>query len=215
MPRWQVPIVLSCVPNLSVGGITPSYGLLKQVLNNVHLPVFVLIRPRSGDFVYSEEEFNTMKLDIEICKQLGASGIVSGVLDKDGSIDMERTAELLELSRPLEFTFHRAFDELDEPHVGMEQLISLGVNRILTSGQQSSAEEGLELLKVLVEQSNNRIDIMAGAGIYAQNVSKFKMIGIKEVHASASSPTHQDSGLFYTPQTVSDPKKIKALLNAL
>lgn len=200
---------------LSVGGITPSFGLLKQVLNELSIPVHVLIRPRSGDFVYSEDEFQTMKADIEMCKKLGVSGIVSGVLTREPALDLDKIQELVDLTRPLEFTFHRAFDELKDPFQGLEQLIELGVNRILTSGQKEKAEDGLELLEELVRQAVRRINIMAGSGISAQNVAKFKSIGITEVHASASITIDQLHGLFSPPQTVSSPQKIKDILNAL
>lgn len=200
---------------LTVGGITPSYGLLKQVLSRLKIPVFVLIRPRSGDFVYTEEEFNAMKMDIELSKDLGAQGIVSGVLTKDHHIDEVRTCELVELARPLQFTFHRAFDEIINPMEGLEQLIHMGVDRLLSSGQQSTAHQGLELLERLVEQSAHRIIVMAGSGVTPENVSDFRRIGIKEVHASASSLVEKRSGLFSIDQSTSDPIKIKSLLDAL
>jgi copper homeostasis protein len=200
---------------LSVGGITPSFGLLKKVLSALTIPVNILIRPRSGDFVYSQDEFDIMKRDIELCKNLGASGIVSGILTVEGNVDNLRTKALIELAKPMDFTFHRAFDELRDPLKGLEQLIDIGVDRILTSGQQSKAEKGLESIKEFLRQANNRVKIMAGAGITAQNVSKFKAIGIKEVHASASVSIDQQNGLFSLPQTVSDPEHIRALLDAL
>ena len=112
---------------LSVGGITPSYGLKKKVITDLSIPTLVLIRPRSGNFVYTDEEFAIMKSDIKQCKALGVHGIVSGVLKEDKSIDIERTKELIALTRPLPFTFHRAFDEVENPEEGLEQLIELGV----------------------------------------------------------------------------------------
>lgn len=200
---------------LSVGGITPSYGLLKQVIEHLEIPVFVLIRPRGGNFVYSEDEFEIMKHDIELCKDLGCQGIVSGVLNADRTIDLKRTKELVELSRPLKFTFHRAFDEVVNPKEALEQLIDLGVERLLTSGQKQSAELGIDLLKELYELSNVRITILAGGGINSENVSKFKEAGLKEIHASASSQLETDDSLFSMPLTVSDPQKIKAILNVI
>ena len=180
---------------LSVGGVTPSYGLLKQVIENLDIQVFVLIRPRSGNFVYSDLEFEIMKKDIQISKDLGCSGIVSGVLNSDKSIDIKRTKELIELSKPLSFTFHRALDEVANPKEALEQLINLGVERVLTSGQKPSAEEGLSLLKKLNEIANGKITILAGGGINAQNAVKFKEAGLKEIHASASITINQDSFL--------------------
>ncbi|TCK67603.1 copper homeostasis protein [Winogradskyella wandonensis] len=200
---------------LSIGGITPSYGLLKQVIENLKIKTFVLIRPRSGNFVYSEEEFQIMKNDIQLCKDLGCHGIVSGVLNPDVTIDVKRTNELVELSKPLPFTFHRAFDEVKNPKEALEQLIDLGVERVLTSGQKKTAQEGLDLLKQLNEIADGRITILAGGGINASNASKFKAIGLQEIHASASVTINQPNSMFAMPQTVSDITKIKAILDAI
>ncbi|MCK0109172.1 copper homeostasis protein CutC [Flavobacteriaceae bacterium S0825] len=200
---------------LSVGGITPSYGLLKQVTDTLSIPVFVLIRPRSGNFVYTEEEFDIMKQDIQLCKNLGCAGIVSGILNKDNTIDIERTKELLELSRPLQFTFHRAFDCVKDPKNSLEQLIALGVDRILNSGLETSAEKGLNLLKQLQEQANGRITILAGSGINSKNAKLFKEVGFNEIHASASTEIECNGSLFSTSLTYSDTKKIKALLDEI
>jgi len=200
---------------LSVGGLTPSYGELQQVTKAISIPVHVLIRPRSGDFCYSEEEFEVMKTNIELCRVAGVSGIVSGVLNKDRTLDVYRTRELMSLAKSMDFTFHRAFDEVNDPFKALEQLIDLGVNRILSSGQKEKAEDGLELLEALVQHADGRIGIMAGSGIAAHNVAKFKAIGITEVHASASVLLDQTSDLFAVPQSISDPQKIKNLLNAL
>ena len=119
---------------ISVGGITPSLGLLKKVLQSLTIPVHVLIRPRSGNFTYSDKEFEIMKENIRLCKDLGCAGIVSGVLHEDNSIDLKRTKELIELSKPMSFTFHRAFDIVSKPKEALLQLIALGVHRLLTSG---------------------------------------------------------------------------------
>jgi len=200
---------------LSVGGITPSCGLLKQVINNLNIPVFVLIRPRGGNFVYSGDEFEIMKHDIQLCKNLGCQGIVSGVLNADNTIDINRTRELVELSKPLPFTFHRAFDKVVSSKQALEYLIDLGVDRILTSGQETLAELGLELLEEFNTISKGRITILAASGINSDNASKFKEIGLKEIHASASSPLEENNSLFSMPRTYSDPKKIKAILNAI
>ncbi|WP_296315829.1 copper homeostasis protein CutC [Winogradskyella sp. UBA3174] len=200
---------------LSVGGITPSYGLLKQVVENLDIQVFVLIRPRSGNFVYSDAEFDIMKHDIQLCKGLGCDGIVSGILNNNKTIDRDRTQELIELSKPLPFTFHRAFDEVVNPLEAFLQLIDLGVERVLTSGQQTTAELGLELLKDLNIMSSGRIIILAGSGITSDNALKFKQIGLNEIHASASSLLEENNSLFSMPLTYSNPQKIKAILNAI
>lgn len=200
---------------LSVGGITPSYGLLKQVRDTLSIPVFVLIRPRSGNFVYTEDELDIMKQDIQLCKDLGFQGIVSGVLNTDNTIDLKRTKELVELSRPLSFTFHRAFDCVKNPEEALEQLINLGIERVLTSGLQPSAEKGINTLKKLNEKAKERITILAVGGINQNNAKRFKEIGLKEIHASASSTIESDGSLFSTPLTFSDSKKIKAILSAI
>uniref|UniRef100_UPI00404910BA copper homeostasis protein CutC n=1 Tax=Gelidibacter sp. TaxID=2018083 RepID=UPI00404910BA len=182
---------------LAVGGLTPSYGLLKQTIDAVTIPIFVLIRPRSGNFTYSDAEFDTMKHDIQLCKDLGYAGIVSGVLNADNTIDSERTRELIELSKPLTFTFHRAFDWTPNPFEALEQLKKLNFQRILTSGQEINAEKGIEILKKLKEKSQNQLIILPGGGINPTNASLFKSAGFTEIHASAT-----------TIETVSDVPKI-------
>tara|TARA_R110002072_G_scaffold260722_4_gene419232 strand:- start:8655 stop:9374 length:720 start_codon:yes stop_codon:yes gene_type:complete len=171
---------------LAVGGLTPSFGMIQEVLKKVSIPVFVLIRPRSGNFTYSSEEFEMMKADILQCKKMGCAGIVSGVLNVDNSMDVIRTKELVELSKPLPFTFHRAFDWVPNPTGELETLIDVGVHRVLTSGQKTTAEQGLELLVQLKNQAKGRIQIMPGGGINENNVKLFKDVGFEELHASAS-----------------------------
>ena len=202
---------------LSVGGITPSYGLLKQVTDTLSIPVFVLIRPRSGNFVYSDEEFNIMKHDIQLCKNLNCAGVVSGVLNKDNTIDIKRTKELIELTKPLEFTFHRGFDCVENPKKSLEQLIELGANRVLTSGLESSAEKGLDLLIQLKEQAKGRITILPGSSINPNNAHLFKDAGFSEIHASASKTIHNinKSTMFDAIQTESNIPTIKAILDAI
>ena len=171
---------------LAVGGITPSYGLIKQVVEELSIETYVLIRPRSGNFIYTDVEIEIMKNDIQTCKDLGCSGIVSGVLKEDNSLDVKRTKMLIEISKPLAFTFHRAFDWTPNPIEALEQLIKIGVNRVLTSGQESNAEKGFELLKRLKSMANNRIIILPGSRIKSDNAMLFKEAGFKEIHASAS-----------------------------
>ncbi len=202
---------------LSVGGVTPSYGLLKQVVDTLSIPVFVLIRPRSGNFTYSDEEFDIMKHNIQLCKKFGCAGIVSGVLNKNNSIDIDRTKELIELSKPIEFTFHRAFDCVPNPFEALEQLINVGASRILTSGQETSAEKGIEMLKKLNKQANGRIIILPGSGINAENAKLFKEARFPEIHSSASKTIQNDSEspLFDEIQTESDVTTIKTILNSI
>lgn len=171
---------------LAVGGLTPSFGLIQEVLKKVSIPVFVLIRPRNGNFTYSKDEFEVMKADLLQCKQMGCAGIVSGILNEDNSIDISRTKELVELSKPLPFTFHRAFDWVSNPTEALDSLIEIGVHRVLTSGQSATAEEGIKLLTQLHQQANKRILILPGSGINQSNVRLFKDSGFSEIHASAS-----------------------------
>lgn len=203
---------------LAVGGITPSYGLIKQVNEELSIETFVLIRPRSGNFTYSNEEMKIMKQDIKLCIDLGCSGIVSGVLCADNTIDLERTKELIECARPLSFTFHRAFDCVPNVFDALEQLIELGVDRVLTSGLESSAEKGLELLIQLNEKAKGRITILPGSGINLQNASIFRTSEFTEIHASASKTVliNSRSDYFYNvPQTVSDVETIQSILKQL
>ncbi|WP_460219208.1 copper homeostasis protein CutC [Psychroserpens sp. MEBiC05023] len=202
---------------LSIGGITPSYGLIQNVVSELNIEIFVLIRPRSGNFYYSEKEFDIMKSNIKICKELGCHGIVSGVLHQDGTIDSLRTRELIELSKPMSFTFHRAFDIVPNASEALELLIDLGADRILTSGQQLKAIDGLHTLQALLQQAKNRITILAGAGISSGNAKQFKDAGFKELHASASKVVNKKSSEYFgnTPQTVSSIEEIKALLKIM
>jgi copper homeostasis protein len=170
---------------LGLGGITPSYGLLGAVREQINIPVHVLIRPRSGDFVYSEYDFNIMLTDIEICKELGFEGVVSGILNPDFSIDVNRTEILLNASKEMNFTFHRAFDWVENPFEALDVLEKLGVHNILSSGQEQSAITGIDLLNQLNSKSSN-CTIMPGSGINVRNVSNFKMNAFKWVHLSAS-----------------------------
>lgn len=168
---------------LAVGGITPSFGLLQLVREHISIPVNVLIRPRSGDFTYSHLEFEIMKKDIALCRELGFDGIVSGVLSKDFKLDYERTKELVEVSGPLQFTFHRAFDWVRDAMVALGQLEELGVDTILSSGQRNTSVNGLDLLTGLLKKSKGCV-IMPGGGIRDTNVMEFKKKGFLAVHLS-------------------------------
>ena len=166
--------------DLHLDGLTPAYETAKKTINELNIPVFILIRPREGDFNYSNEEFELMKADIMKFKEMGCKGIVSGVLNEDKTVDLERTKELVELTRPLEFTFHRAFDVVSDPFKEIENLIELGIDRVLTSGQEETANEGIELLETLHKIAGNRIKIMPGSGITIDNFKKFNSFG--EIH---------------------------------
>ena len=202
---------------LSVGGITPSFGLLKKVMAALTIPVHVLIRPRSGNFTYSDSEFKIMKEDIQQCKDLGCAGIVSGVLHANNTIDIKRTKELIELSKPMSFTFHRAFDAVPKPKESLLKLINLGVDRLLTSGQKDKAEDGIELLIELQQIAQNKLIIMPGSGINQMNSSLFKNARLTEIHSSASREISENTHSYFgnTPQTVSDIDTIKNILDTI
>ena len=202
---------------LSIGGITPSYGLLEKISKEITIPVNVLIRPRSGNFCYTDDEFEIMKTNIKICKELGFNGIVSGILNPDNSIDIKRTRELIAISKPLSFTFHRAFDCVQNPKESLQQLINLKVDRILTSGLQEKAKNGINLLIELQEIAKNKLIILPGSGIQQKNVLHFKKVGFKEIHASASKITNNETSIFFgnTKQTVSSVENIEAILKIL
>lgn len=202
---------------LNSGGITPSYGLIQKIVSELSIETFVLIRPRSGNFVYSEAEFDIMKQDIVKCKSLGVNGIVSGALMKDNTIDIERTKELISLAYPLPFTFHRAFDLVTNPTESIQQLIDLKVNRVLTSGQKNKALDGIMLLIDLKEKFSNQIIILPGSGLNSNNVGDFKKAGFTEVHASASVTIEESTALNFDEisQTVSDSEEIKRILNII
>ena len=168
--------------DLHLDGLTPDYESAKKTIDKLNIPVFILIRPREGDFIYSNEEFELMKQDIVKFKEMGCKGIVSGVLNDDNSIDIERTKKLVELSKPLECTFHRAFDVVKYPIKEIENLIKMGIDRVLTSGQKEKAIDGLVFLEQLNNISNNRIVIMPGSGISKNNLKNFELF--KEVHGS-------------------------------
>ncbi|WP_134090572.1 copper homeostasis protein CutC [Olivibacter sp. XZL3] len=182
--------------NLNEGGTTPSYGTIKRVRELLDIKVYVLIRPRAGDFLYSDEEFAIMKEDITMCKQLGCDGVVIGLLDKEGNIDTNRTKELVHLADPMGVTFHRAFDCSNDGLKALEEVIDCGCERILTSGMRNTAIEGASLLKTLIQQAADRITIMPGSGINEVNIIELKEIThAKEYHTSAK--TAVKSGMTY------------------
>jgi len=172
--------------NLLEGGTTPSAGTIKVARRGLKIGLQVIIRPRGGDFLYSGEEVEVMREDIRMAKDLGADGVVIGCLTAAGDIDKARTSELIALARPLNVTFHRAFDMCREPSQGLEDLVALGVDRILTSGQEATCLEGLDLLAALQKQAAGRIIIMPGGGITPRNVQRIVTgAGVSEIHLSA------------------------------
>jgi copper homeostasis protein len=169
--------------NLIEGGTTPGFGIISSARNSLSIGLHVIIRPRGGDFLYSDLEFDIMRREIELCGECGADGIVLGILEPDGAIDIERTARLIEFARPMSATFHRAFDMSVEPVKGLEDVIACGADRLLTSGQKDKASEGAELTSQLVSQAGNRIIIMPGSGINESNIAEIAgKTGAKEFH---------------------------------
>ncbi|SMC80823.1 copper homeostasis protein CutC [Pedobacter nyackensis] len=172
--------------NLLEGGTTPSYAQIVLAKRMLNIQVYPIIRPRGGDFLYSELEFELMKEDIKLCRELKCDGVVIGILKSDGSVDKERCRELIELVGDMKVTFHRAFDMSNDLFQALEDIIELGCTRILTSGGESSALKGAAVLKSLIEQANGRISIMPGAGVNVHNIEELiQLTGAKEFHASA------------------------------
>ena len=168
------------------GGITPSLGVVREAMRRARVPVFVIVRPRGGDFLYSEAEFASMCDDVLTLKQEGVAGIVSGCLTASGEVDAARTAELLRLARPMSFTFHRAFDMVHDAAHALEVLICLGVDRVLTSGQRANAIEGLATLTKLGKLANGRILVMPCGGLRAANIAHVgRVTGLREMHFAA------------------------------
>ncbi len=168
------------------GGTTPSYGFLKTVREKISIPVFPIIRPRGGDFLFSDEEYEAMYRDIRLCKELQFEGVVTGGLLRDGSVATDQLKRLVTAAYPMEVTFHRAFDRAIQPMEALEQVIACGCTRILTSGQLPEAFEGKELIRQLVDQSGSRIIILPGSGVRNKNILALaQYTGATEMHSSA------------------------------
>jgi copper homeostasis protein len=211
--------------NLAEGGTTPSFGTIKQCREAFDVLLYPIIRPRGGDFLYTDEEFAIMLQDVKLCKQLGCDGIVIGLLNADGTIDVKRTSILIEAAYPLGVTFHRAFDRCKDPLTALEQLIEIGCERILTSGQQPSVMDGVELVTELQQKADERIIIMPGSGVRKENIKMLaKKTGCVEFHSSLRGkesskmefvhPAFKDSGESYSNNAIS-PDEVRALRNAL
>jgi len=205
--------------SLETGGLTPSKGMIDYVVQHVKIPVNVLIRPRSGDFIYSNQELEVMISDIYYAKSAGVSGIVTGVLNKKGTINTGAMAELIEAANPLPVTYHRAFDMIADKRPALEDIIKLGCKRILTSGGFQSATAGSFIISELIKQAGGRIIIMPGAGINEKNFAELvEATGCMEYHLSASTlyvnkMEHENFHLqdvFPSSRNISDVNKIKA-----
>lgn len=209
--------------NPEEGGTTPSYGFIKMTRAKLNIDLYAMIRPRGGDFFFSDDEFEIMKNDISVCKKLGCNGIVTGILTKNGKVDKKRCKELIDLAYPLEATFHRAFDRVKNPSEALEDIIDLGFERILTSGLKPKAIDAVYLLSQLVKQSDERIIIMPGSGVNSGNIIQIaKSTGVKEFHSSASisidtkmefANTELNESLKYVAANKKEVKKMVELLN--
>ncbi len=190
----------------AAGGITPAQALVKQAREALNISLFVMIRPRGGNFVYTEAEFGAMQEQVLFCRQQLCDGVVFGILNEQGKIDRERCARLVELAGPMQCTFHRAFDETTDPDEALQTIIDCGFSRILTSGKHKSAVEGIDLINHLISRSNGHIKIMPGGGIRSGNISILvKGTAAEEFH-SAALTGHSE---------IADEKEVIALKNIL
>ena len=183
--------------DLSCGGVTPSIDLISAVRRRVRIPVHVLIRPRAGDFCYSQNEFEAMQREIAVAKEIGLDGIVLGVLDSSGQVDPERTAALVESAHPLPVTFHRAFDQCPDLTTALEAVIATGAKKILTSGGYASAIDGFTTVTHLLKAARDRVVIMPGGAIRSANVEQIlRSTGAHEIHTSLGGSTEPRPDLF-------------------
>ena len=185
------------------GGTTPSYGMIATARNCTEIQLFPIIRPRGGDFLYTQTEFDSMVTDIQQCEQLGCDGVVIGMLRKDGRIDVDRCAELVGYAGDMQVTFHRAFDRVNDPITALEEIIDLGCSRILTSGLQPNVDLGKTMLRTLVQAAGNRIAIMPGSGVRVGNIGELaRFTGARAFHSSAR--TVQASLMEYTNSAMAE-----------
>ena len=211
--------------NLAEGGTTPSYGHIKRCREAFDVLLFPIIRPRGGDFLYMKDEYEIMLHDVKLCKQSGCDGVVIGLLNMDGTIDIARTSELIEEAYPMEVTFHRAFDRCKDPFAAMEELIEIGCQRILTSGQKPTVSEGIDLIAELNKKADDRIVIMPGSGLRKENIKLMaEKTGCTEFHSSLRSktkssmqfihPSFKDSEESYMNNSINT-EEVRQLRNAL
>jgi copper homeostasis protein len=215
--------------NLIEGGTTPGYGSIISARNNLSIGLHVIIRPRGGDFLYSDLEFDIMRREIEVCGECGVNGIVTGILLPGGNIDVERTARLVEFAYPMSVTFHRAFDMCSNPFNGLEDVILTGASRLLTSGLKNKAQDGIKLLSKLVIQAGERIIIMPGGGIDETNAALIlTATKARELHLTGRKVVTSEMifrrqgvnmgdypGINEFKRKIADPEKIKNIINIL
>lgn len=210
---------------LTEGGTTPSYGMIQKCREAFSVQLFPIIRPRGGDFYYSDEEYDIILQDILLCKKTGCDGVVIGLLKKDGSLPIKKTAKLIQAAYPMEVTFHRAFDRCKDAFETMEELIQIGCTRILTSGQQPGAAQGQDLIAQLIKAAGERIIIMPGSGVRKDNIKELaQKTGAVEFHSSLRGkqksrmefihPAFAGSEESYTNPAI-DAEEVKALRGAL
>jgi len=211
--------------NLHEGGTTPSYGTIYQCRENFDVLLYPIIRPRGGDFLYTDDEYEIMLHDVKLCKQLGCDGVVIGLLHDDGAIDVKRTAALIEIAYPMGVTFHRAFDRCRDAFKALEQLAQIGCERILTSGQQPGVNEGMDLISDLNKAADHRITIMPGSGVRKENIIVLReKTGCTEFHSSLRRkekskmsfihPSFEHSAESYMNNSI-DPAEVSALKKLL
>jgi copper homeostasis protein len=213
--------------SLLEGGLTPSAGTIALTRAALNIDIIVMIRPRGGDFLYSDIEFDVMKHDIKVAKELGADGVVFGILTPNGEIDRPRMAELAQLARPMSITCHRAFDMVKDPYAALDTLLELGFDRLLTSGTYANPLDGIEVIAALVRQADNRITIMPGGGVTLENAAEIvRRSGVRDMHTSARET--QPSSMRYwnerisfggnasdRSQAVTTPARVGAFVDAL
>ena len=210
--------------NPTEGGTTPSYGAIRQTREKISIQLYPIIRPRAGDYLYDDNEFAIIRKDIEICKQLGCDGISVGIQKQNGEIDIDRLKQIVQWAYPMGVTCNRVFDRTPDPFKSLEDIISCGCERILTSGQKSAAPDATEILSRLVTQADERIIIMPGAGVKSTNIEKLiRETGAREFHTSArkiaESVSHQnpdilDTGNVYIAEE-SELRKILSIANGV
>jgi len=187
--------------NPADGGTTPSYGIIEGIRQNLSIDVFVMIRPRGGDFHYSTYEFYSMKRDIDQCQKLSVDGVVFGILNPDGTIDKKRCKELIDRARPMKVTCHRAFDMTRDPFEALEDCIEAGFDRILTAGQRAKAIDGVDLIAELIKKADGRIAIMPGSGVNEDTVEEIvRKTKTREIHFSAT--TFRESEMKFRNQNI-------------
>lgn len=210
--------------SLEVGGVTPSYGTLKKVASDMKIPVRVLIRPRSGNYIYNDEELEMMCSDIALIKELGYEGVVIGALDEKGNLDVEKIKAMMKAGEGMKFTFHRAIDACNNPLEALATLVDLGFDKVLTSGCRPKAVDGIDMIRQMQEKFGDKIRIMAGGGVNVGNVMKIiNETGVTNCHASLTVEVEDYNNLLYPEKVdntgasmvwkVSSPSIINEMLN--